>query len=158
MFAIIAGFPLLVGGCGGGETIYPVSGTVHFEDGAPVPFGAIEFRNEKSGLSARGKLDRSGAFLLGTLSSNDGAPAGSYRVIIVQFFDSPPSGHSDKVRMEAEHEQHDPRADARVAAELSDYSTSPLRAEVSPNSENHFEFVVGRLRAELGSQNAETGS
>jgi hypothetical protein len=133
---------LLAAGCSSQVATYPVTGTVRFEDGQPVPHGNIEFRNEKSGLSARGTLDKAGAFKLGTFTADDGAPAGDYRAVVVQFFNAPPA--TARVQMDAEHNAHDPTADVRVATEVSDFSTSPLRAEVRAEGENQFEFTVPR--------------
>jgi hypothetical protein len=140
-------FPLACWGCGSNRVAtYPVSGTVRFDDGQPVPDGVVEFREEKTGLSARGKLDKSGAFALGTFAADDGAPAGEHRVVVIQFFDVPPRPYQPQSRAaEIEHD-HDPGADVRVAAEFADFSTSGLRAEVKPDSENKFDFVVKRYR------------
>jgi hypothetical protein len=134
---------VLVGAsCSSKPTTYPVTGIVRFEDGRPVPYGAIEFRNEQTGQSARGQLDTSGKSTLGTFTSSDGAPAGNYRVIVAQFFN--PQSNSNRVRMHDDHRSHDAGADARVAAAASDFSTSPLRAEVTPKNDNHFSFTVQR--------------
>jgi hypothetical protein len=132
-------------GCGSRIATYPVTGTVRFDDGTPVPVGAVEFRNDQSRLSARAQLDNLGTFALGTFTADDGAPAGNYRVIVTQYFNAPPS--NARVRMDAGHQAHDPDADVRVAADLGDFSTTPLRAEVRPDSKNHFDFVVKRFRA-----------
>jgi hypothetical protein len=137
--------PLAYAGCDSQVATFPVVGTLSFDDGEPVPYGSIEFRHEESGISARGTIDRSGAFSLGTFSANDGAPAGSYRVIVVQYFNAPPP--SAPVRMEGEHGDHGPHADIRVAAEVADYSTSSLRAEVRPDASNKIEFIVPRYRS-----------
>jgi hypothetical protein len=153
--ALVLASQVIGSGCNSHIATYPVSGTVSFEDGQPVPYGAIEFRNEQSGLSARAQLDKSGAFALGTFTADDGAPAGKYRAIVTQYFNAPSS--TARVRMDEGHQAHDPDADVRVATEVADFSTSPLRAEVSPDSENHFDFVVGRYHAVRASQNQQTG-
>jgi hypothetical protein len=131
-----------VAGCGSNAATYPVTGVVRFEDGAPVAFGSVEFRHEESRRSSRANLDGSGAFTLGTYTSDDGAAAGDYRVIVVQFF-NPPTG-SGRVEMEPGHDLHKPGQHMRVAAEFGDFATSSLRADVRPDDENHFEFVVKR--------------
>jgi hypothetical protein len=146
----LVGF-LFAAGCNSKPTTYSVTGAVRFEDGQPVPYGAIEFRNEQSGISARGKLDANGAFELGTYATDDGAPAGTYRVIVVQFFNPPPA-ITDRVRMRDEHSSHDPDADVRVSSEVSDSSTTLLRAEVTPDGTNQFEFIVPRYVPPRGSR------
>ncbi len=133
---------VLGAGCNSRVATYSVSGTVRFEDGQPVPHGTIEFRNEKSGVSARGQLDDSGAYSLETFSADDGAPAGNYRAIVAQYFNASPS--TARVSMDADHRVHNQDADVRVASEVGDFSTSPLRAEVRPDDKNHFDFVVRR--------------
>jgi hypothetical protein len=142
--ALSVAIPLAWTGCGSKISTYPVTGTVRFEDGSPVPVAAVEFRHEESGLSARTKVDATGAFSLGTFATDDGALAGNYQVIVTQYFSAPP--RTARVRMAAGHVSHDAGADVRIAAEVGDFSTSPLRAEVRPDSKNHFDFVVKRFR------------
>lgn len=129
-------------GCSGRVATYPASGTVRFDDGEPVRIGVIEFRCEENGLSARAKLDDTGSFSLGTFADADGAPAGTYKVIVAQYFNVPPHKHA--------HEEHDARhdhePDARVAPKFSDYSTSPLRATISADAENKFHLQVSHPR------------
>jgi hypothetical protein len=143
--ALLIGLPLACAGCGGIAT-YPVTGTVRFEDGEPVPHGAIEFREEESGLSARARLEKTGQFVLGTFTENDGAPSGNYRVVVIQHFDLPPHANNPQSGGERIDHDHAPGADVRVASEFADFATSSLRAKVQPGSENKFELVVKRLR------------
>ena len=124
---------------------YPVSGTVRFEDGQPVPAGVIEFRPEGGGVSARAKLDREGKYRLGTFEVNDGAAEGAYRVVIVQHFNVPPAAAAS--RLPPEHQAHGPHAEVRVADAFTDYATSPLRAAVERDATNQFDYVVSRRRA-----------
>jgi hypothetical protein len=135
--------PLACAGCGSDRAAtFPVTGTVAFDDGQPVPYGIVEFRNEQSGLSARASLDNSGRFELGTYAADDGAPAGKYRIIVVQHFAVPPP--DARVRIHDEHAAHDSSADIRVAPEVSDIAATPLRAEVRPDRKNLFDFEVQR--------------
>ncbi len=155
--ALLLTLSFLFTGCSGRVATYPVSGTVQFDDGEPVRIGFVEFRCPDTGVSARAKLSDSGAFSLGTFGANDGAPAGDYQVIIVQYFNAPPPGH---VHSHADHEAdehdvtrshdvtdhdqhaHDGKPDARIAAKFSDYSTSPLKAKVRSDADNKLSFVV----------------
>jgi hypothetical protein len=136
-------------GCSRRVTTYPVSGTVRFDDHQPVRIGIIEFRCPETGSAARAKLDDTGSFKLGTFAAADGAPAGSYRVVVVQYFNAPPTKH---VHTHVDHDDdesdahdahnHAREPDARVAPKFSDYSTSTLAATVRPDAENKFDFVV----------------
>jgi hypothetical protein len=147
---------ILCAGCSSRVATYPVSGSVKFKDGRPVRIGFIEFRDPKSGVTSRGKLNDAGAFQLGTFSDTDGAPAGDYQIIIVQFFNAPPANHvhtHDHPDAE-EHDEHEAAAhhgpaptdgshpNARVAPKYADYSTSPLRATVRRGSDNTCSLVV----------------
>lgn len=144
--------PLLCVGCSDRVATYPVSGTIRFDDGQPVSVGVVEFRCQETGLSARAKLDHAGTFSLGTFAAADGAPAGNYQIIVVQYFDAPlpkhihaDSDHDAPVLTEEDrHDAHGPDAhpDARVAPRFTAYSTSSLHAAVQPNAENKFAFVV----------------
>ena len=129
--------------CSNRVATYPASWTVRFSDGEPVRVGVVEFRSE-NGTCARAKLDAAGSFALGTFANDDGAPAGEFKVIVVQYFDAPPRNH---VHTHSDHDEdeahgHDHVTDARVASKFTDYATSPLRAKISADAENKFDFVV----------------
>jgi hypothetical protein len=132
-------------GCHSGTATYPVTGSIRFAGGDPVPFGVVEFRDEQSRRTARGTLNPSGEFTLGTFAASDGAPPGQYQVIVVQHFAMPPIV-KDARGSDAMTHEHEAGADIRVAPEYADYATSPLRAEVKPQSTNEFEFIVNRYR------------
>lgn len=145
LHALAIAFPLTWAGCGASRVpTYPVSGSVHFEDGQPVPYAVIEFREEGSRLSARAKLDKDGTFVLGTFKADDGAPAGDYRVIVVQHFDIPLRANDPRRHGERFEHAHESGDSIQVATEFADFSTSGLRATVGPDSDNEFEFVVRR--------------
>jgi hypothetical protein len=156
---LLLALPFLCVGCSGRVATYPVSGTVHFDDGQPVRVGAVEFRCQETGLSARAKLNDTGSFSLGTFADIDGAPAGTYKIIVVQFFDAPPrkhvhthADHAADEHDDHEHAAHDSQAhepDARVAPKFSDYSTSPLRATVTSDGENRFDLVVSHFSSSV---------
>lgn len=77
---------LLSLGCGGSQLkTYPVNGTVLFDDGSPVRTGTIELESIEHGVTATGKIQPDGSFVLGTFQSSDGAVAGRHRVIVVQM-------------------------------------------------------------------------
>jgi hypothetical protein len=132
-------------GCGSRQAAtYPVSGTVRFEDGRPVPVGVIEFRHEFSGLTARGKLDDRGEFRLGTYRNDDGAPAGNYRVVLIQHFAVPHHAKISPLRAAKFEHAHEAAAGVQVDTAVSSYSTTQLRADIRPDTENRLSFVVRR--------------
>lgn len=70
---------LLALGCGGGDALIPVTGTVKNADGAPLAFeaGTVSFVPSGSEKPADGKVDPSGSFTM-----NDGVQSGKYKVVI----------------------------------------------------------------------------
>jgi hypothetical protein len=142
----------VVCGCSNRVATYPVVGTVRFDDGEPVRIGVVEFRCADTGKTSRAKLDNTSSFALGTFTNRDGAPAGDYRVIVVQYFDAPPPKHLhthddahddfDTGSLTHAGHNHDREPDARVDRKFSDYSTTPMHTTVGPDSNNHFDFVV----------------
>jgi hypothetical protein len=75
---------LLFGVLGCGSSNYPVRGKVTFPDGTPLTEGMVVFETKGDGaaVTARGEIQADGSFELGTLKPRDGAPAGTYRVLI----------------------------------------------------------------------------
>jgi hypothetical protein len=145
---------LAVGGCSNRVATYPVVGTIRFDDGDPVRIGVVEFRCADTGQTSRAKLDNTGSFALGTFANKDGAPAGNYRVIVMQYFDVPPAKHihthdapnddadTDSIAHAAHDHDHDHEPDARIDPKFSNYSTTPMHATVGPDNDNRFDFVV----------------
>lgn len=77
--------PLLLAGCGSDDPpVYPVTGRVVFRTGPPVTGGVIEFRPDKGGPAARGKIEADGRFTL-TTGTRPGAVAGVHKVTLVQL-------------------------------------------------------------------------
>lgn len=72
-------------GCGGDSEkklkTYPVQGTVKFSDGSPLGRGMIFFEGER--LQSKGALNADGTFKLSTYATDDGAPAGNYKIYIL---------------------------------------------------------------------------
>ena len=140
------------GGCGNRHpATYPVRGSVHFDDGRPVPVGNVEFRSDAGGYIARGKIDQQGRFVLGTFAARDGAVAGSHHVIVVQSFDpilwdkgkrSQPreSPGGDDLDHELQHHDHQPMF---VSPKFASYATSGLTANVRDQGSNVVDLAVG---------------
>jgi hypothetical protein len=87
LFGLVA-----VSGCGDGRT-YPVQGkVVYLEDGSPFPGGLIVFDPVDESMprvGPRGEIQPDGSFRISTYRDEDGAPEGTYRVLIVP---PPPTG------------------------------------------------------------------
>jgi hypothetical protein len=74
---------LLAAGCGAGSKTSAVSGQVTYK-GKPVPKANVSFTPaEGTGLAAAGFTDSGGRYTLGTVSTNDGAAPGKYRVSVI---------------------------------------------------------------------------
>ena len=125
-------------GCGSrGPELYPASGTVRFANGDPVRSGTVEFVPTSPGTSPRGRIGREGRFRIGTFANDDGAPAGDYRVVVVQPL--PPAPATAKLG-----EQHAAHAGAPtfVSPKHASPEKSGIRVTVEPNPTNEFEIVV----------------
>jgi hypothetical protein len=111
-------------GCGGSNT-YPVRGKLVWPDGSPITElagGSVQFESEKltPNVSARGEIQEDGTFRLGTNKPDDGAPAGEYKVLVMQ----PLNEASDH-----------PQPKAKIVHErFANFNTSGLRATVEPKS------------------------
>jgi hypothetical protein len=86
IYSAIAGL-VAITGCGDGKIArYPVKGSVKVDgqpaEGAIVIFCPVDAGPEWKDLRPSGKTDAAGEFQLLTFESNDGAPAGQYKVII----------------------------------------------------------------------------
>ena len=78
-------------GCGDGRLpTYAASGTVVYTDGKPLPGGFIVFTSDKhDAIQARGSIDESGKFSLGTYDRGDGAVVGTHQISIRPPTDNP---------------------------------------------------------------------
>ena len=134
MGCLAVGGLLLVGCSSERIPTYAAQGQVVFPDGEPVRTGVLELKSLEHGLNARGQIARDGSFTLGTYAADDGAVAGEHQAIVVQFLaaDSGP---------DIQHDHGDP-----VARRFADYTTSPLRFEIQPSSENQLRVQVERSR------------
>ena len=77
-------------GCGPKQQMYPVKGTVRFSGGEPLSRGRVAVDSPDGKKSSWGAIKPDGTFQLGTLSSNDGVPAGTYQVYFLDTMTVPP--------------------------------------------------------------------
>lgn len=71
-------------GCGSG--FVPAGGVIRYADGSPatnLEGGSVSVESIDSKHSARGVIDSSGRFKLGTRTLNDGLPPGQYKALVV---------------------------------------------------------------------------
>jgi hypothetical protein len=128
----LAGLALAgLAGCGSGT--YPVSGRLEYDDGQPITElagSSVTFTSEKLGVEARGELQQDGSFRLGTKRTNDGAPPGTYKVIVTQPHPAPERPVTGRPVVDLAYE---------------DPETTPLEATVEAKS-NDFTFKLKRLK------------
>jgi hypothetical protein len=112
----------LVSGCGSG--VYPVEGKLVWQDGAPVTEltrSIVTFESEQT--SAQGTIQADGSFRLTTNTPDDGAPAGEYKVLIMEVGRKTLPGSNGTLLAPS---IMDPR--------YSDVSTTDLSAKVTPGT------------------------
>lgn len=127
-------------GCGDGRpALFPARGRVEFTSGQPVRNASIEFVPRSGGPSPRARIDAQGRFELGTYASADGAPAGEYRVVVVQPL--PPEIGRAASKLGEEHAQHASSVQV-VSVKHSSVETTEIELQVEPDSDNEFEIVV----------------
>jgi hypothetical protein len=117
-------------GCNSGPAVYPVSGTVKFEDGS-VPTGemaSVQFipvqRTEIS-QTCSGSIQLDGSYKISTFNPEDGALPGEYKVTFII--------HKTYVGRES-----------LVAPEFTDFNTTPLTATVK-SGRNKFDFTIKKI-------------
>lgn len=134
----LSGLLVANAGCGD-ESVptYPAAGQVTFADGDPVRFGVVELRSVDRGVTARGKIERDGTFVLGTRTSSDGAVAGRHQAIVVQHV----SPNAAPQPLDESH-SHGPTS-GLAASKYADFATSSLEVEIV-RGENAVSLVVDR--------------
>jgi hypothetical protein len=119
---------LLPAAAGCGQGLYPVRGRVTFEDGKPLSKGIVIFESKdgEKAVTARGDIQADGSYRLGTHKPGDGAPAGTYRVLVAP-------------REDVDAPERNPAFDRRYR----DFNTSGLEFEVKAGP-NEFPIEVTR--------------
>jgi hypothetical protein len=119
---------LFIAGCGSGKV--QLGGAVTFDDGTPLTTGSVIFSTDT--FSAKGNIDSSGNYVVGSVDTNDGLPAGKYKVYIegaTQNITSP-NGESSR---------------SLIDVEYNNYDTTPLSCEV-PVAGNRFDIKVPKFK------------
>lgn len=122
----------LLAGCGSG--VYPVDGVVVWKDGSPakeLEGALVIFDLPEKQVNANGSVQADGTFRLTTNKPNDGAPAGDYKVVIVERRTA--KGGPDPTEM----------APGKMDIRYADPSTTDLRATVTAGS-NKVKLTVER--------------
>lgn len=73
-------------GCNPGKAVYPVEGSIVFEDGGsiqPLAGGIVSFESIADKSNAAGDIDERGHYRLKSPAGLDGVPAGKYRVLVM---------------------------------------------------------------------------
>lgn len=151
---------LCLAGCGGGDggdrvAVFPVSGTVMMS-GNPVANATVTFSPEADQPVAMARTDNAGKFTLTTYDANDGAAAGDYKVMVTKAV-----GLAPRVTSATTHNANDPTSSvnagelhsaarqsgnatgdsgALLPAKYSSKGDTDLRATVTEDGENDFEF------------------
>ena len=135
-------------GCEDGRPrTYPVSGTVRFSDDSLVRTGYVELIPIAGGPSARGKINRTGHFGVGTYGAADGAPAGDYIALVLQH--ERPIGPEQARKLGPEHAVH-AHASHLVSLKYSSRETSDLVCTVRDSEDNQLTFTVEARRPPQG--------
>ena len=112
-------------GCGDGRDLQPVSGRVLGTDGVPLGRLQIVFEPIDGSHSSMGVSDSQGEFELSTFFAADGAPAGEYRVAVVELPEDP-----------------DNPPPPRISFRYASLETSGLQFRVEKRRPNRFEFQL----------------
>ncbi len=120
-----AAFLIFRCGCDSGLKTYPLSGRVHFNDGAPLEGGSIIFESVGSQVQARARILEDGTYHLGTEAPGDGAVAGKHRVMVRGQWQGP-----DKPPKRPVHQKY------------RSLMSTDLEREVTPEGPNEFDIEV----------------
>jgi hypothetical protein len=139
--AAVASLAVLLSSCGsGGPQLYPVKGSVLYEDkpaeGATVVFHPVN--GQPDAPKPSGVVGKDGTFILRTHPHGEGAPEGDY-LVAVTWFDAPAP---------AKKEGRDPPDPKSKLSELyADATKSGLKATVNPGENNLEPFKLKRRAA-----------
>lgn len=159
--ALLAALPA----CGPGEflhDVYPTTGVVTHQ-GKPVDNAILSFhpvdpkavavpegREGPEVASPTTQTDDRGAFSLSTYYADDGAPAGDYKVTVVWAAPVLAVSTGDTLSEDdiasgeftPEKAKVAPHGNDKLKGRCADPATTPLKATITPDGPNRFEFVI----------------
>jgi hypothetical protein len=128
-----------IAGCSGGNDkwtkgrppLYKASGKITF-NGKPLEDALILYNPASGDVAARAKSDPQGNFVLSTFGENDGAPAGSYKVVVtkIEYIVKPTAYNSPEENAVAKIPKH------LLPKEYAKKETTPLTVEVTAAGPN----------------------
>lgn len=122
---------LLLTGCGGGQDLAPLSGTVEFK-GKPLEFGYVILKPTNGGPVARGEIQPDGTFEMST-DGKKGATVGSNSVRITCYTGQDPSKASA-----TDGEGRVMLGKSVIPEDYSRFSSSQISVEVKPGENPPF--------------------
>jgi hypothetical protein len=131
--SVLAAVLACLSGCGGDRPFTVRGHLVYEDDGQPVKElagSSVTFTSEELHKSATGNIDQDGNFQLGSLTQNDGAFPGKYKVSLAQPHPKPERGQFAKPVVDLSYE---------------DPNKSNLEAIVEANNKNEFTFKLKRI-------------
>jgi hypothetical protein len=137
----------LLGGCGGAQTLAPVSGVV-LSDGKPIANIHVTF-TRGTDRPATGASNASGQFQLRTVTENDGAFVGEHVVTIHHLAESPsltgmtPEVVRGLVSGKRPTPQRQEKDAPPIPAKYHDPASSGLKAVVNKEGDNVFTINIG---------------
>jgi len=142
----------MLSGCGGTPEgnadrpkVYPVTGVVTL-DGNPLEGATVTFSSGSAAPSGFGKSDASGKFSLTTFDANDGAPAGSYQVLVTKTEEAAATGAPsiDSAEYvppkEIDPNRPAPKPKSLIPEKYGVYGKSGMDATVTADGKNEFKF------------------
>jgi hypothetical protein len=88
LFSTLSLSLLISSGCGG-SGFNKIKGKVSFADGSPLTVGKIVAESPEHRVTATGYIKPDGTFEMGTATSNDGVPPGTWQIAIVGAVEQP---------------------------------------------------------------------
>jgi hypothetical protein len=132
-------------GCSGGKDkwvkgrppVFKASGKVLYK-GEPLDDALVLYQPTSGDTAAHGKTNAEGKFVLSTFGENDGAPAGSYKVVItkIEYIVKPTAYNSPEENAVARMPKH------LLPAKYSKKETTDLTADVSSSGANETVFEI----------------
>ena len=99
-----------------------VAGTAKIKGGGPLPSGRVMFYPDGGGKTPNGEIQSDGTFTVGTLKTDDGAPAGTYTVVIMGAMEPETRTYSRsaavKGRRQAAHPQRSTKTKRPVTSKI----------------------------------------